>query len=170
MRPCLEFVKVRFKGEIVGAEVGVKLGENAVDMLTNMPNLSLLYLIDPYLPYVDWNTPYKYRIQVIQAQAKQNLQVFSDRVKWVPHKSEDSESEINHDLDFMYIDGNHDYEFVQKDIELAMHKVKSGGVIGGDDYNKTHDFPGVIKAVDDACKTFGLILNVKDFDWWIVKP
>ena len=51
-------------------------------------------------------------------------------------------------LDFVFIDANHEYEDVKKDIESWLPKIKSGGYIGGHDYN-ANSFPGVIKAVND---------------------
>lgn len=38
-------------------------------------------------------------------------------------------------LDWVYIDGNHYYEYVLSDLELCLHKVKPIGVITGDDYH-----------------------------------
>lgn len=37
-------------------------------------------------------------------------------------------------FDWVYIDGNHLYEFVCKDMELAFQKVRPGGIIAGDDF------------------------------------
>jgi hypothetical protein len=37
-------------------------------------------------------------------------------------------------LDWIYIDGNHLYEFVKQDLELYFPKVKAGGFIAGDDF------------------------------------
>ena len=37
-------------------------------------------------------------------------------------------------FDWVYIDGNHDYEFVKQDLEAFLPKVKDGGFITGDDY------------------------------------
>ena len=37
-------------------------------------------------------------------------------------------------LDFIYIDANHAYDFVVKDIELWFPKLKKGGVFAGHDY------------------------------------
>ncbi len=37
-------------------------------------------------------------------------------------------------FDWVYIDGNHSYEYVLRDLELALQKVKPGGFITGDDY------------------------------------
>ena len=55
-------------------------------------------------------------------------------------------------LDFIYIDGDHSYNGVKIDIELAKKKVKKGGFICGHDY--TSQFPGVIKAVDEFCSNY----------------
>lgn len=51
-------------------------------------------------------------------------------------------------LDFVFLDAAHDYQSVKDDIEAWLPKVKSGGVLSGDDYLGT--FPGVTKAVDEA--------------------
>ncbi|HZW81129.1 MAG TPA: class I SAM-dependent methyltransferase [Candidatus Deferrimicrobiaceae bacterium] len=56
-------------------------------------------------------------------------------------------------FDWIYIDGNHQYEFVKQDLEVYFPKVKSGGFVAGDDYgrdpnNWTRD--GVTRAVDEA--------------------
>lgn len=37
-------------------------------------------------------------------------------------------------FDWIYIDGNHLYEFVKRDLELSFVKTKPGGFIAGDDY------------------------------------
>ena len=37
-------------------------------------------------------------------------------------------------FDWLYIDGNHYYEYVRKDLQLAFMKVNSEGFITGDDY------------------------------------
>lgn len=53
-------------------------------------------------------------------------------------------------FDWVYIDGNHLYEFVKQDLELYYPKVKSGGYIAGDDYGgKGWWDNGVQKAVDE---------------------
>jgi len=58
-------------------------------------------------------------------------------------------------FDFVYIDADHTYEMVKKDIELWLPLIKKGGIIGGHDY----DFPeeaagwgGVKRAVDEMFK------------------
>jgi hypothetical protein len=53
-------------------------------------------------------------------------------------------------FDWVYVDGNHLYEFVRADLELYDLKVREGGVLAGDDYGEPgwwHD--GVTRAVDE---------------------
>ena len=54
-------------------------------------------------------------------------------------------------FDWVYIDGNHLYEFVKKDLELYYPKIKVNGYITGDDYGAQDNWwaNGVQKAVDE---------------------
>lgn len=51
-------------------------------------------------------------------------------------------------LDFVWIDGNHDYEAVMDDITAWLPKLKTGGWMGGHDYNHPQH-PGVKQACDE---------------------
>jgi predicted O-methyltransferase YrrM len=53
----------------------------------------------------------------------------------------------NNSIDFCFIDADHSYEAVKKDILAWLPKIKNGGIISGHDYSHYH--PGVIKAVDE---------------------
>ncbi len=60
-------------------------------------------------------------------------------------------------FDWIYIDGNHLYEFVHKDVEVSFRKVREGGIIAGDDYFwKKDDRKHVKEAVLDAMKAQGM--------------
>ncbi len=51
-----------------------------------------------------------------------------------------------------FLDGAHTYEYVQNEFNLIKEKQKKGDVIFFDDYSP-HFFPGIVKAVDEICKT-----------------
>lgn len=68
-------------------------------------------------------------------------------------------------FDFVYLDGNHNYEFVRKDIDLWWPKVKIGGYFGGHDYSNLA-CGGVKKAVDE---TFGQQYAYPDMSWVVKK-
>lgn len=64
-------------------------------------------------------------------------------------------------LDLVYIDGDHSYEGVRRDLSLAKEWVRNGGYICGHDYsmnyektNNHYEF-GVRKAVDEFCREHG---------------
>ncbi|MES2199322.1 MAG: class I SAM-dependent methyltransferase [Chlamydiota bacterium] len=54
----------------------------------------------------------------------------------------------------MFIDGNHDYDFVKEDIKLWLPKVRAGGILAGHDYDpEGKEFSGVKRAVDELLGT-----------------
>ena len=53
-------------------------------------------------------------------------------------------------FDWVYIDGNHLYEFVSEDLRLYCPKLRQGGLITGDDYREGGRWQGGVKrAVDE---------------------
>ena len=62
-------------------------------------------------------------------------------------------------FDWVYIDANHQYNFVKKDLEISSAKVKNSGFICGHDYIAGNSVTGVeygvVRAVDDFCKRYG---------------
>src|ERR1051325_6754894 len=55
----------------------------------------------------------------------------------------------NRSVDFCFIDANHDYTKVKKDIRAWLPRIKHCGVIAGHDFHQTQ-YPGVDKAVQDV--------------------
>ena len=68
-------------------------------------------------------------------------------------------------FDFIYIDGNHNYEFIKQDIELWWPKVKVGGYFGGHDYSNLA-LEGVKRAVEEK---FGVLMAYPDMSWMVKK-
>lgn len=73
-------------------------------------------------------------------------------------------------LDAVYIDGDHSYEGVKRDLALAWTAVKEGGYICGHDYetnkaktNNVYDF-GVKRAVDEFCAEKKIEICAKGMD------
>lgn len=65
--------------------------------------------------------------------------------------------------DFIFIDGNHNYDNVSADIKAWWPHVKSGGILCGHDYGDS--CPGVTKAVDEI---FPLISTIHGWSIWSV--
>ena len=135
----------------VGAEIGVAAGKNALEILKRNPTMKL-YLIDP------WN---RYSRSITESRAEKRLAnaraILSEyNAVFIRMTSMDGVKEFaDRSLDFVYIDGLHDFDNVMLDLIHWTRKVKVGGIISGHDY-----FPlqrgGVIKAVDAYCSAHGI--------------
>jgi len=65
------------------------------------------------------------------------------------------------ELDVIYIDANHSYEYVKKDIEISLKKLKRNGIICGHDYNSETE--GVIQAVNEYFEKPDIVFS--DSSW-----
>lgn len=74
-------------------------------------------------------------------------------------------------LDFVFIDADHSYESVKKDLEAWYPKMKKGSIFSGHDYAPydDHNHPGVKKAVDEFCNLHNLKLNTYPGSVWYVE-
>ena len=120
-----------------GVEVGVRYGEYSEILCKTNPNLKLK-AVDP------WNVVQgDYRSTVRGEQSQDNsykkalnrLKSYNcelikkesiDAVKDIPYKS----------LDFVYIDGSHEFDWVMVDIIEWGKRIRKGGIISGHDYYK----------------------------------
>ena len=178
MRPMVKYLMKKYQDhetqDLVGCEIGVGFGHNSYNILYNLP-VKRHYLVDPYLEYEEWDGGQKQSFHdTIYNEARKYLAEFGDRAIFIRKKSEEAVKEIKEPLDFVYIDGNHWYEFVKKDIDLFYPKVKSGGVIGGHDFIACRGVDvrnaEVPRAVIDFIDCEGLELDGHPSDWWVVKP
>jgi len=165
-KPMIRFIKRTKKNCSIGVEIGVAEGHNSKNILLMLP-VRKLYLVDSYfMSYKEENRIVEYP-ENTYVKAKKRLSKFDDRIIWVFKKSEDAIDEIPNNLDFVYIDGNHSYDFVKKDIENYYPKVRKGGIIGGHDFSGNHI--DVSKAVIDFATEKQLKICGRDDDWWIEK-
>ena len=124
------FKDLNFK---VGAEIGVEKGVYSETICKAIPDVTL-YSIDPWITYKG------YREHVSQEQMDLMYQSTYNRLKGyqcfvIRDFSESAFSKFaDRSLDFVYIDGNHDFLHVTQDIINWSKKVKVGGIISGHDY------------------------------------
>lgn len=173
LRAMAKFVIKCINGELTGVEIGTSLGINAEAMLKQM-NIKKLYLIDPYITYKGYEEEARWIINrygtfsEIERKMKKRLKKYQDRYTLIKKKSSEAVKELPSNLDFVYIDGNHEYDYVMKDMELYYPKIKEGGILGGDDFNKLY-LPEVTNAVIDFANKNNLQLYSYGSDWWIIK-
>lgn len=173
-RPALEHLVG--KSNLIGAEIGVGRGINANNIMLSL-DIDKLYLIDPYMKYGRGNNVRVTRATRCKNEAHHKLARYEKKIVWIEDTSELSVDKIkNEELDFVYIDGNHFYDQVLKDIILYYPKVKIGGIFGGHNYelNGGRDCQScnVKKAVDEILKKINTkvcIDNTGCIDWWIIK-
>lgn len=164
------------KKSLVGIEIGVAGGEHAQSLLSTL-DISTLYLIDPYELYESYIEGIKQygTLQESLGQseifARELLDAFKEKIVWVKQLSNSAVNEIPSGLDFVYIDGNHEYAFVADDIATYLPKLKVGGIIGGHDFYNgfQRDHDGVVRAVTEFAVRNQLDLQVELPDWWVVK-
>lgn len=163
------FKTLEGKLHLVGVEIGVDSAENAYRMMTNL-DIKKLYLIDPWCGYggmdghgvigddADAQLCYEHAIKIMAE--------FGDKIIFIKAKSENAVKAIPYNMDFVYIDGNHRYEYVKKDIELYYPKVKIGGVLAGHDFKSGE--AGVKRAVEEYFDTDYTYCH-PSWDWFHVK-
>ncbi len=163
-REATKFAKDYFSGkEIKVIEIGTLKGEHAKSILKNL-NVKEITLIDPY---EDYKSDGNYiNAEIAEEIAKKRLQRYSNKILWIKDYSEKAINKIEEKMDFIYIDGNHEYEYVKKDLELYWKILKEGGIISGHDIQTN----GVSEAVIEFCNINKLKLQIGNRrDWWIVK-
>lgn len=134
------------------AEVGIGYGFHAKQILDNT-NVDNLYLIDPmqFYPNDGFATDViSYGgFEKLVKNININLNEHKSRYTWFRQPSLTiTNNEIQDEsLDAIFIDGDHSYEAVSKDLPFWFKKLKKGGWLLGDDYASCH--PGTTKAVDE---------------------
>jgi hypothetical protein len=182
-----------------GAEVGTFRGQFSKTILESWPGK--LYMVDVWRPldiseYDDSSNHAKH--SDAYSSAMSSISGFEDRAFMLRMKGDDAASLFQDEsLDFVYIDANHTYDAVKKDILKWHPKVRKGGLLLGHDYLPSHmysagqkDIPiylfpddqpenaeyagmfGVNPAVDEFCEKEGYSLNRTGEwlgTWWIKK-
>jgi hypothetical protein len=116
-----------------GVEIGVEEGAYSEALCRKNPNLKL-WCVDPWKAYGG------YRDHVSQSKLEAFYNFTVERMKKYnceiirKFSMEAVQDFANDSLDFVYIDGNHNFLNVTRDIHEWSKKVKLGGIISGHDY------------------------------------
>ncbi len=147
----------------VVAEIGVWKGAFSRNIL-KVANPRKLFLIDPWICDPEFMIPGDFfdGNSAANQQEMDNIhngvcrELASDIVEIVRKTSENAASDFSDAFfDWVYIDGNHYYDYVRQDLDLWFPKVKPGGFVTGDDYlwrDKDGSRP-VATAIADFLKT-----------------
>lgn len=153
-------------GFTTGAEIGVEAGIYSEILCQANPQLKL-YCIDP------WKAYHGYREHVTQAKLENLYEETLKRLKPYNCKivrkfSEEAHLDFpNESLDFVYIDGNHEFLHVAQDLTFWSPKVKKGGIVAGDDYIRPAGKYGQFNDVKDVVPAFAYAKSVKP--WFVLR-
>ena len=136
-------------GYKVGAEIGVFGGHYSEILCKAIPGLKL-YCIDPWEGYKGYRD-HKFESSFNRALAEAHEKLDQYDCEFIQKFSLEAVGGFEDgSLDFVYIDGNHRYDYVRDDINVWAPRVKSGGIVAGDDYYRMPSGNvGVIRAVDE---------------------
>jgi len=117
-------------GYKIGAEIGVAKGANALVLLQKNPGLKL-FCIDPWVQFgrnSQWTLDRHFRwaqLRLAPYNAEFIKKTGMEALLDIPDNS----------LDFVYIDGLHDFDNAMSDLIGWSKKVHSGGIVSGHDFS-----------------------------------
>jgi len=151
-------------GYKTGVEIGVERGVYSEKICKEVPGV-MLYCIDPWKAYPS------YREHVTQEQLDQFYKETQETLKPYGCKIIRGFSEEVYknfpdgSLDFVYIDGNHDFLHTTQDISYWMPKVRSGGIVAGHDFRRTKH--GAVNNVKDVVPSYAYAMNINP--WFVLR-
>lgn len=138
-------------------EVGVREGWFSRYILENTS--MTVHSIDPWEKNKELGNPDQaYEI------CKKVLSTYGERSKMVKAYSPNISIDYqNESIDFVYIDGLHDYSSVISDINAWWPKIRKNGILSGHDFNEKK-WPGVTAAVKEFCKNNDVVYQLTGLD------
>ncbi len=128
----------------IGIDLFEKNDENKSEIIPNTNFLNPLKQI--YFKFIKKQDPY-----TIEA-VEELLMKFKDNVHLIKGNSNRILKKIDMSkIDYVFLDGGHDYETVKNDLNCCIDVINKNGTILCDDYN-LHYAPGVKKAIDEYVK------------------
>jgi hypothetical protein len=155
-------------------ELGVYLGQSSIYLASKIKELNKsikVYAIDKFI-YSDTNGTHgtgnnsgkAFFLKYIENIEKYQVRDYITPITSDTHFAHQYFEDVS--IDFLFIDANHSYESVKKDLELWYPKVKYGGVISGHDYNSKD----VKRAVDEYFKYFNQQVGESSDEYvWFIK-
>ena len=129
-------------------EIGSHTGEGLA-MIASTHLFDKIHVIEPFSGDEEFNKLYDWDWGDVRREWQTNTRLFKDFIqlhRGFSHEKVDKFKDES--MDLVYIDAEHDYDSVKRDIELYLPKIKHKGILAGHDYH--HVWPGVLKAVEET--------------------
>jgi hypothetical protein len=153
-------------------EVGVWKGKSfsyfVVENINNNKNITT-YAVDTWEGSPEHTNDSCIITKTLYEEFISNMSSVAD--KFIPMRmtSEQASKQFeDNSLDAVFIDAQHEYEPVKRDLELWYPKVKSNGIFCGHDY--CNGWPGVEQAVNEFAKIHNLTISGSEMCWATKKP
>ena len=128
----------------IGLDLFEKNEQNKSEIIPNVNFSNPLKKI--YFQYIKRLDPYSVEaVEDLLKNFKKNIHLIKGNSNQILKKIEMSK------IDFVFLDGGHDYETVKNDLNNCIDVIKKNGTILCDDYNLSYA-PGVKKAIDEFVK------------------
>jgi hypothetical protein len=156
-------------------EIGVAYGYHALDLLRRNPHLNY-FGVDPYVANYDLKDSFSSDVEklfgltgqiamdTLYETVNRNLELeFPGRSTLIRSSSETIVQNFEDaSIDMIFIDGDHRYEPVLRDLNLWFPKIRSGGVISGDDWDWKQVRDAVINFADVNAMNIVLLNETKN--------
>ena len=147
--------------ELEMAELGCYKGDSTQVWAQHFDRV---HAIDPWCPgYDDQDKASEVVGEIIEHEFDSNTRAYTNIVKHKQFSFDAADSFANESMSFVYIDAEHTYSAVSRDLEAWLGKVSADGFIGGHDYKKK--WPGVMEAVQNQFGTPDWIFS--DSSWLV---
>jgi|TARA_R110000803_G_C11910599_1_gene313191 predicted O-methyltransferase YrrM len=153
-------VNLNIEDELKMVEIGSHMGESTF-MFAASQIFKSINCIDPFKGNEEALAILRRSWKQVKEEFKINTRYFDNIVLHEDYSFEVVKQFKDKSLDFVYIDGDHTYSSIKRDIILFQPKLKSRGIIAGHDYNLP--CVEVKKAVDEIYGKPDLI--TKDGSW-----
>lgn len=152
---------------VVMAEIGSYVGDSTEIWAQHCKTV---HCIDPWINGYDDTDPssYVWDMEIIERQFDILVAQYPNIKKHKMVSTEGAALFDDESLDFIYLDGNHLFEFVKMDIKAWLPKLKKPGLFGGHDYQ--HKWAPEVKPA--VIEMFGGIdKHFQDTSWvrWVAK-
>jgi len=147
----------------LAVEIGAYAGQST-ELICKSGKFERLITIDPFVDgYDPTDIPAnKYPLSVVRLYFYRRIMQYPNVLHLNLTSIEAAALFDRNSIDFLYIDGNHQYEHVRDDIDNFLPKMKAHGIMAGHDYNL---FEGVNRAVSERFRKPTRIF--RDSSWMV---
>ena len=157
-----------------GVEIGTLRGEYAATLCRAQPNLHL-FCVDPWGQFdnaIDYTIPADDRThrtyEEFYQQAKATLSIYPN-VTLIRKTSMGAVNDFtDNSLDFVYIDGNHEFSYISEDLDQWGRKVRSGGFIMGHDYVRFDGLRGEAQTLNGVKRAVDTYVHAHQISPWFL--